>query len=142
MVYVDGQFIIKYYLPLNEIVITDNIAMLERSVQLFKVQATHFLDALCHNDILTEFNSSASEELVPQSKVNANSKKPNIVASARNRKLSNQSIKPQRRFSNTKSLKSLISGTADRKKSQDSTHYSELKISGLKQTLKSLRWNS
>jgi len=42
----DNKWQIKYYLPLNEIVITDNMAMLERSVQLFTVQSLHFLDTL------------------------------------------------------------------------------------------------
>lgn len=113
--------------------------MLERSVQLFKVQATHFLDTLCHNDELTESNSSSFEEFVSHSRLNMTHKQQHSGLSSRLRKLSNVSMKPERRFSNTKSIKSNVSGATDRKKSHDSTHHSDIKISGLKQTLKSLR---
>lgn len=49
VVFNEDNFILKYYLPLNEIVITDSISMLERSVQLFKVQAMHLLDTISQN---------------------------------------------------------------------------------------------
>lgn len=38
---------VKYFLPLNEIVLTSSISMLERSVQLFNLQSMHYLDTLC-----------------------------------------------------------------------------------------------
>ena len=42
----ESQSTLKYYLPLNEITITDNRSMLERSVQLFNVQSMLYLDTL------------------------------------------------------------------------------------------------
>jgi hypothetical protein len=38
--------LVKYFLPLNEIVLTSSRSMLERSVQLFNLQSMHFLDTL------------------------------------------------------------------------------------------------
>ncbi len=45
--------IIKYYLPLSQIIVTNNISMLERSVQLFNLQSMHFLDTLSQNALNT-----------------------------------------------------------------------------------------
>ena len=42
----DNKWQVKYYLPLNEIVVTNDVAMLKRSVELFTVQSLHFLDSL------------------------------------------------------------------------------------------------
>jgi hypothetical protein len=42
----DNKWQIKYYLPLYEILVTSDVAMLERSVQIFTVQALHYLDLL------------------------------------------------------------------------------------------------
>lgn len=42
----EGKSILKYYLPLPEITVTDNISVLERGVQLFSVQSMHYLDSL------------------------------------------------------------------------------------------------
>ena len=42
----DNNWQLKYYLPLNEIVITSDVVMLKRSVELFTVQSLHFLDSL------------------------------------------------------------------------------------------------
>ncbi len=140
VLFLDGHFILKYYLPLHEIVITENISMLERSVQLFKVQATHVLDTLCHVDN-SEFHSLPSDSftLKPSAHLSAH-KHSSLEQYTRTRKLSNQPSKPLRRLSNAKSLKSLISDA--RRKRSDSTNYSEVKITGLKQTLKSLKENS
>jgi hypothetical protein len=46
MLNADGKWQVKYYLPLNQIVVTSDVVVLERSVQLFTVQALHFLDSL------------------------------------------------------------------------------------------------
>jgi hypothetical protein len=42
----DNNWQVKYYLPLNEIVVTNDVTMLKRSVELFTVQSLHFLDSL------------------------------------------------------------------------------------------------
>lgn len=42
----DDKWQLKYYLPLKEIIVTNDVTMLERSVQLFTVQSLHFLDSM------------------------------------------------------------------------------------------------
>lgn len=42
----EGKSTLKYYLPLSEITITNNISVLERGVQLFSVQSMHYMDSL------------------------------------------------------------------------------------------------
>ena len=60
----EDRSVVKYYLPLNEIIITQNINMLERSVQLFTLQSMHYLDTLAqqaHNstiEVASSVNSS------------------------------------------------------------------------------------
>jgi hypothetical protein len=49
---------IKYFLPLNEIVLTSSINMLERSVQLFNLQSMHYLDTLCQGALNSTIDRS------------------------------------------------------------------------------------
>jgi hypothetical protein len=133
--FVDGKPYIKYYLPLNEITISQDISALERSVQLFKVQAMHLLDKIRHPDIFTDLGSSHSEEVflsvIPKE---VRKKKLSMLIENRERKFSSLSMK-KRKYT---SFNDLI----ERKKSQDSTHDTEMRISNLKKTLKSIRFQS
>lgn len=52
----EGTSILKYYLPLNEITLTDNRSSLERSVQLFNVQSMHYLDSLASQCLNSTIN--------------------------------------------------------------------------------------
>lgn len=119
--FVEGKFLIKYFLPLSEIVLTQDIAHLERSVQIFKVQAMHLLDTLCHH--APDLDSSRSEHDLP---LLPHPSKHSMLL-ARTRRLSNETLK-RRKFSN---LGPRL-GEIGRKKSQDSTVYTETRLSGLK----------
>lgn len=58
----ENRSLLKYYLPLQDITITNNISMLERSVQLFNVQSMHYLDTLQSNQTLNStINDSESQ---------------------------------------------------------------------------------
>lgn len=47
---------LKYYLPLNEITLTDQRSLLERSVHLFNVQSMHYLDTLVNQSLNSTIN--------------------------------------------------------------------------------------
>jgi hypothetical protein len=53
VVLMEDKFIVKYFLPPAELVLTQSRSTLERSVQLFKVQAMHMLDNLAHHELLS-----------------------------------------------------------------------------------------
>ncbi len=54
---IKGERVVKYYFPIDEIKICNEIKAIERSVQLFTVQSMQFLDELifgrkgCNNEI-------------------------------------------------------------------------------------------
>jgi hypothetical protein len=87
VVFLDDKFVIKYFLPLSEIVITQNRSMLERSVQLFKVQAMHMLDTLCHHDILSDLSSHSEQEIHFQQP--GREKHSMLLSTGRGRRMSN-----------------------------------------------------
>jgi hypothetical protein len=57
----EEKSILKYYLPLNEITISDNRNMLERSVQLFNVQSMLYLDTLVTQCLNSTINENCSQ---------------------------------------------------------------------------------
>jgi len=85
---------IKYYLPLSDISITDDRTVLERSVQLFKVQSMSYLDNLLNQTLNTTLNENSSQrtfknrvKLFPE-KIRKDSQ-PNGMFLAKDRKFSN-----------------------------------------------------
>lgn len=95
----------------------------------------HLLDKIRHPDIFTDLGSSHSEEVflsvIPKE---VRKKKLSMLIENRERKFSSLSMK-KRKYT---SFNDLI----ERKKSQDSTHDTEMRISNLKKTLKSIRFQS
>lgn len=65
----ERKTIIKYFLPLNEIIITDNISMLERSVQLFNLQSMHYLDTLNQCALNNTISNSSSQQSIQGSHI-------------------------------------------------------------------------
>lgn len=58
---VDKKTVVKYYLPIGEIRISDNISLLERSVQLFNLQSMHYLDGLAQKALSSTHESSPQQ---------------------------------------------------------------------------------
>lgn len=59
VIFNENRSLVKYYLPLNEIIITSEVGMLERSVQLFSVQSMHYLDTLAQSAMNTTMENSS-----------------------------------------------------------------------------------
>ena len=57
----EEKSILKYYLPLNELSITNDRSLLERSVHLFNVQSMHHLDTLANQCLNSTINESCSQ---------------------------------------------------------------------------------
>ncbi len=62
--------------------------MLERSVQLFKVQAMHMLDRLCHHEILSDLSLQSEQEHQFQQK--KKEKYSVLLSTGRGRRMSNE----------------------------------------------------
>lgn len=125
VVWLEDKFIVKYFLPPAELVVTRSRSTLERSVQLFKVQAMHMLDNLAHHEILSELSSHDPSE---------GGEKKSMLSTGRSPEKTKE-----RRFSNFCSKLDNIT----RRKSQDySTDFTGVRISGLKSTLRNFKMQS
>lgn len=65
----EGRVLVKYFLPLNQIVITSSRNMLERAVQLFNLQSMHYLDTLSQgvlNSTLDLSHRSSTKKRTPE----------------------------------------------------------------------------
>jgi hypothetical protein len=71
MIINERKTLIKYFLPLNEIVITNNISTLERSVQLFNIQSMHYLDTLSQNALNNTHENSSQPSFKRKSNISA-----------------------------------------------------------------------
>jgi hypothetical protein len=131
VVFLEDKFVVKYFLPPVELAVTRSRSTLERSVQLFKVQAMQMLDHLAHQDLLSEISSPSHDPSDLDSKKS-------MLSTGRPRK-TNEPTK-ERRFSNFCSKMDLIA----RRKSQDdcSATTTGLHISGLKSTLRNFKLQS
>lgn len=65
----DKKTVVKYYLPIGEITITDNISLLERSVQLFNLQSMHYLDSLIQNALNSTHENSSQQSFQGKSTI-------------------------------------------------------------------------
>ncbi len=102
----EEQTILKYYLPLQEITITDNRSNLERFVGLFNVQSMQHLDCLINQRLNNSFNESISQRtfknrvklfpLAKNERVRKDSQ-PALNITPKNRKLSNNPTSLQKR---------------------------------------------
>jgi hypothetical protein len=96
----DDKNTLKYYLPLNEISITNNRNMLERSVQLFNVQAMHYLDTLVTHTQTSIINDNCSQRTFK------NRTKLSVVKDRRDSQPSGMHQLCNRKFSNRPSTES------------------------------------
>lgn len=100
VVIAESQSTLKYYLPLNEITITDNRSMLERSVQLFNVQSMLYLDTLVSQCSKSTINENCSQrtfknrvKLFPAAHKDRRDSQPSGMYEMNNRKFSNNPSK-------------------------------------------------